>query len=110
MRKEKPMFIDDVKRIARTCKDERRRAIMGMLQERDVPFCVQRLLEGEHWVENIVISFAPSNRRLVIGAHYDNLEGSSGANDNAIGLQGCRGNESGFCNTKSLLREALKNA
>ena len=86
MRKEKSMFIDDVKRIARIRKDERCRAIMGILQEKDIPFYVQRLLEGEHWVENIVISFAPSNRRLVIGAHYDNLEGSSGANDNASGV------------------------
>lgn len=79
-------FKNYVERIAHREKDRRRDAILDILREEEIPFSLRRIKENEHWTENIVISFPPFTRRLVLGAHYDNVEGSSAANDNASGV------------------------
>ena len=60
---------------------DRKGSIMAMLSEMGASFDVQQFED----VENVVVSFHPSNKRLVIGAHWDADEGSDGANDNASG-------------------------
>ena len=60
---------------------DRKGSIMAILSQMGANFEVQQFED----VENIVISFNPSNQRLVIGAHWDADEGSDGANDNASG-------------------------
>lgn len=60
---------------------DRKGSIMAILSQMGAHFTVQQF----EAVENIVISFNPSDKRLVIGAHWDADEGSDGANDNASG-------------------------
>ncbi|MBE6891244.1 MAG: Zn-dependent exopeptidase M28 [Ruminococcaceae bacterium] len=60
---------------------DRKGSIIAILSQMGANFTVQQFED----VENIVVSFNPSNNRLVIGAHWDADEGSDGANDNASG-------------------------
>lgn len=60
---------------------DRKGSIMAILSQMGADFKVQQFED----VENIVVSFHPGNKRLVIGAHWDADEGSDGANDNASG-------------------------
>ena len=60
---------------------DRKSVIMAILSQMGARFRVQQFEDAE----NIVVSFHPSNQRLVIGAHWDADEGSDGANDNASG-------------------------
>lgn len=79
-------MIDYVKKIATSNQTERRNAILDILRDCDIPFCTHRVKENKHFVENIVIPLNPQNDRLVIGAHYDSVDRSTGANDNASGV------------------------
>ena len=60
---------------------DRKGAIMELLSGMGAHFEVQHFED----VDNIVVSLNPSDKRLVVGAHWDADEGSSGANDNASG-------------------------
>ncbi len=75
-----------VRRMAMEDQSERREALIGILREEELPFDQRLRKQGEHWVENIVIPSGKEGKRLVIGAHYDSVEGSTGANDNAAGV------------------------
>lgn len=60
---------------------DRKGCIMEILSQMGANFKVQQFEDAE----NIIVSFNPSSKRLVIGAHWDAEEGSNGANDNASG-------------------------
>ena len=60
---------------------DRKGSIMEILTQLGASFEVQQFED----VENVVVSFHPGRKRLVIGAHWDADEGSDGANDNASG-------------------------
>jgi hypothetical protein len=75
-----------VKRLATASQSERREQLMCILREEQIPFIHYHNKYNEHWVDNIVVSINPSSSRLVIGAHYDSIEGSTGANDNAAAV------------------------
>jgi len=60
---------------------DRKGSITTILSQIGASFKIQQFED----VENIVVSFNPSSKRLVIGAHWDADEGSDGANDNASG-------------------------
>ena len=70
-----------VKRIAAKEARDRMTAIAELLREMGAEFQVQHFEDAE----NIVLSFPSGEKRMVIGAHWDADEGSSGANDNASG-------------------------
>lgn len=74
-----------IERIAKINQTERKKAITDILNEMGVRFDLQNACVGEHGIENIVVSCNPSDTRLVIGAHYDSVDNSTGANDNASG-------------------------
>ncbi len=74
-----------IEKIAKTNQSERKQAIIDILNEMGVKFHFQKSHVGEHDVENIIVSCNPSDKRLVIGAHYDSVDGSTGSNDNASG-------------------------
>lgn len=74
-----------IERIAKVNQLDRKQAIMAILNEMGVKFDLQNARVGEHNVENILVSCNPSDKRLVIGAHYDSVDGSTGSNDNASG-------------------------
>ena len=80
------MLFENVSRIAVSDQIQRREAIKSILQERQIPFKIQRSRQGRHDVENIIITFGDTDKYIVFGAHYDSVEGSTGANDNASGV------------------------
>ncbi len=74
-----------IERIAKINQLERKQEIIDILNELGVQFDLQNARVGQHCVENILVSCNPSDSRLVIGAHYDSVENSTGANDDASG-------------------------
>ena len=70
-----------VRLIASADKNVRKNAIINSLAGIGVPYFIQEFEDAS----NIVVSQNPSSRRLVIGAHWDSVENSTGANDNAAG-------------------------
>lgn len=72
-----------VKKIAVTEQDERKNAILSVLDELEIPYEIHDTVRNEKPVSNIIVSMNPSDHRLVIGAHWDSVNESTGANDNA---------------------------
>ncbi|HHW25344.1 MAG TPA: Zn-dependent exopeptidase M28 [Clostridiales bacterium] len=70
-----------VRLIASADQNIRKNAIINSLAGIGVPYFIQEFEDAS----NIVVSQNPSSRRLVIGAHWDSVENSTGANDNAAG-------------------------
>jgi len=65
----------------------RRNELLTILRELDCPFTHSRDVIAGHRPENIVVSFHEELfPRLVIGAHYDSVHGSTGANDNGAAV------------------------
>src|SRR5215472_14730321 len=80
-------LIDDLRRLAIADQPARRDALLTLLREIDAPFTLTRERLGPHRPENITIRFQePVGPRLVVGAHYDSVPGSTGANDNGAGV------------------------
>ena len=75
-----------VRRIAVADQPARREALLALLREHDSPFVHYRDQPTEHRPENTVVRLGGDGPRLVIGAHYDSVPGSTGANDNAAGV------------------------
>jgi hypothetical protein len=74
-------------RIASADQSVRRAELLSMLREIGAPFIHFRERVGNYWPENIVVSFCSDDvPRYVIGAHYDSVRGSTGANDNAAAV------------------------
>lgn len=65
--------------IAKLNQNERMQAIIEHLEALRIAYCLQEFEDGT----NIIVSMNPSDKTLVIGAHWDSVEGSTGANDNA---------------------------
>lgn len=72
-----------VGKIAVTDQTERKNAILSELDGVGIPYEIHDTVWNEQPVSNIIVSMNPSSHRLVIGAHWDSVEGSTGANDNA---------------------------
>ncbi len=80
-------LLSDLHRLALADQAARRNALLGLLREIDAPFIRSREQLGPHRPENIVVRLhAQAGPRLVIGAHYDSVPGSTGANDNGAGV------------------------
>lgn len=74
---------DYVKDIAKIDKLDRFNAIIGILKENDIKYRIQGLRERDS-IGNIVVEYNEGeDEKIVVGAHYDNVEGTPGANDNA---------------------------
>lgn len=72
-----------VTRIAKVDQNERKNAIVEILKELRLPYIRQNAVFDDYSPENIIVSLNPSPSRLVIGAHWDSVKESTGANDNA---------------------------
>src|SRR5262249_28098602 len=80
-------LLDDLRRLAVADQTARRDAVLALLREIDVPFTLSRQRLGPHRPENIAVAFQQQvGPRLVVGAHYDSVPGSTGANDNGAGV------------------------
>lgn len=80
------MILESVQHIAVKDQLQRREAIKNILNQRSIPYKIQHTIQGKHEIENIVITFGETEKYLVLGAHYDSVAGSTGANDNASGV------------------------
>ena len=80
--------MDYVKKIAYPDINIRKDAIIDILRKNELPYLLQRTKQNEIWIENIIIPVNSngSSKRLVLGAHYDSVAGSCGANDNAASV------------------------
>jgi len=77
----------DLHRLATADPSARRTALLALLREMDCPFTLSREYLADHRPENIVIRFREdAPQRVVLGAHYDSVPGSTGANDNGAGV------------------------
>jgi aminopeptidase YwaD len=75
-----------VERIAVIDQSARRQVVLRQLEDLGCPFSVRcEDIEGCR-VENIVVAFGQGTPRLVVGAHYDSVPGSTGANDDGSGV------------------------
>jgi hypothetical protein len=80
-------FLPYLERLAVADQSARRDALITILRELDCPFALYREQCGGHRPENVVVRFHPQVlQRLVIGAHYDSVPASTGANDNAAAV------------------------
>jgi hypothetical protein len=75
-----------VERLALADPPARRAALLEILRELGCACLQQRERIERHTAENIVVRLGPAGPRLVLGAHYDSVPGSTGANDNAAGV------------------------
>jgi hypothetical protein len=75
-----------VERLALTDQQARRAALLSILRELEYPFVLYREQIEDHYPENIIVRFGHATPRLVLGAHYDSVPGSTGANDNAASV------------------------
>jgi Zn-dependent M28 family amino/carboxypeptidase len=64
----------------------RRETVLSILHDLGCSFTLQREEINGHYPQNIILSFGQGTPRLVIGAHYDSVSGSTGTNDNASGV------------------------
>lgn len=77
-------MLENIRLISKINMKERREALVKILKKNDLKYKIQHEKIRNHFVDNIIVSFNSEIDRpkLVIGAHYDNIEGRCGANDN----------------------------
>jgi aminopeptidase YwaD len=77
-----------LKRIASSNQDVRRNELLAMLSAIGCPFTLHREQIAGCQPKNVVVSFHGHEQqpRLVVGAHYDSVSGSTGANDNGAAV------------------------
>ncbi|MDK0734323.1 M28 family peptidase [Clostridium perfringens] len=82
------MMLENVRLISKVNKVERRESLIKILKKNDLKYKIHHEKFGNHFVDNIIVTFNSEIKlpKLVIGAHYDNIEGSCGANDNGSGV------------------------
>jgi acetylornithine deacetylase/succinyl-diaminopimelate desuccinylase-like protein len=81
------MLLDHLHRIAVVDQEARRAAVFEILDEMEASYTIHRETVPIREAQNMVVSFhEETTSRLVIGAHYDSVPGSTGANDNAAGV------------------------
>ena len=75
-----------VERLALIEQQARRAALLAILREQEHPFALYREQIQDLSPENIIVRLADAAPRLVLGAHYDSVPGSSGANHTAASV------------------------
>lgn len=83
LQKEGNLIKHYVQDIAQIDKKERFSAITKVLNDNQIGYEIQRIPDNQA-LGNIIVKFNPSaSKKIVITAHYDNVLGTPGANDNA---------------------------
>lgn len=80
------IMINYMNRIAIKENGKRRQVLVDILKEMNCPFTIQYEKINETWVENIIVTFNKGLPKIILGAHYDAVDGSTGANDNGSGV------------------------
>lgn len=86
-------------RIAIKENDKRRQVLVDILKEMNCPFTIQCEKINDTWIENIIVSSNKGLPKIILGAHYDAVDCSTGANDNGLGV----------CILLKMVEEYLKN-
>lgn len=69
--------------IAKIDKKDRFDAIVSVLEKNNIEYRLQRVCDGRAF-GNIIVEYNQGpTEKIVLGAHYDNVKGTPGANDNA---------------------------
>ena len=79
-------ILSRVEKIAVADPTVRRDAVRHALGELGCSFAIQRVEIDGLFCENFILPLGEGTPRLLIGAHYDSVAGSTGANDNASGV------------------------
>ncbi len=79
-------FMAALTQISSADQEVRRTELLTLLRGMNAPFVHYRQQSDAYWPENIVVSFGSGPAEYVIGAHYDSVRGSTGANDNGTGV------------------------
>jgi hypothetical protein len=79
------MLMEYLRKISQLQKADRRNAILAILDELNTPYAVYHGTFNNKWVNNVAVPFHKGGKRFVLSAHYDNVDNSTGANDNAAG-------------------------
>lgn len=79
-------MLDNLYKLAKSDNAKRKSALKKILDISSIPYVHQEGIISDVQTENIIVRFGRSKKRLVIGAHFDSVEGSTGANDNATGV------------------------
>ena len=78
-------MINHLRRIAKTRKQDRFEGIISTLKEIGVDYYIEKI-DHPSALGNIIVEFNKGNdKKTVICAHYDNINNTPGANDNASG-------------------------
>jgi aminopeptidase YwaD len=75
-----------VEHLAVADQQARRAALLAILHELAYPFVLYPEQIENYSPQNIVVRLGHTTPRLVLGAHYDSVPGSTGANDNAASV------------------------
>lgn len=79
-------MINYVKALAFESHDDRKTALIKLLDDLGLHYNTQKKVINDLLVENFVVRFGTDENRILIGAHYDSVKGSTGANDNGSGV------------------------
>ncbi|MCG2725972.1 MAG: M28 family peptidase [Elusimicrobia bacterium] len=74
-----------IQRLSSPIQTKRHRQLVRILEELGCHYFIQRDKFKDKWIRNIIVPFG-KGKHFVVGAHYDSVKGSSGANDNASGV------------------------
>lgn len=75
-----------VYQLANANHEARKEALLAILRKIGVKHQIQSGTMNGVPVENIIVPLGNAHKRIVVGAHYDSVDGSTGANDNASGV------------------------
>lgn len=72
-------YIDLIHRLGHQSNQRRREIIVGWLQQQGVDYQLQAYSTGV----NLIVDLGNADKRIGISSHFDRVEESPGANDNA---------------------------
>ncbi len=79
-------MLQTVRKLAIADHEKRKSALTELLREIGAQVGTQSQELDGVLVENLIVKFGDAKKRIVVGAHYDSVDGSTGANDNASGV------------------------
>lgn len=67
---------------------ERRNQIINRLEQLNCPYQIQEysFKNSEEHGHNVIVKIGSTQKKIIVGAHYDVAQGSAGANDNGSGV------------------------
>lgn len=80
------MLSQFLERLAIADTDKRRQVLITILDELKAPYTLHHETIGKYHPQNIAVPLHNNSKYVIVGAHYDAVPNSTGANDNASGM------------------------